>query len=212
MTPDEIASASIKHRIPVCKICQKTIPVAEPELIEDGYSQAVLQLLEHPETVTPGEIFFMLTCATVTWVSQYTVGRSELRKQILGIRVPRQTLDWKLLDPRFYNHCTDIQKRVIDYKQGIISKRQACGNRKRNKDYLGATAYYTFIKYKRWYKVIQLFTEERIKVVENPLFKEILSLYREGHNPQAIGKILNLKNTYVSAVLFRHIHRWKKGN
>lgn len=210
MTPDEIASASIKHRIPICKICAKTIPVAEPELIEDGYSQAVLKLLEHPEKVTPGEIFFLLTDVTVTWVGQYTVGRSELRKQMLGIRVPRHGIDWKLLDPRFYNYCTDIQRRVIDYKQGNITRKQAYGNKKRTVGYIGATAHATFVKYKRWYKTIHLFTKERVEEIVIPLHKEIVSLYREGHSPQAISKILNIKNTFVSSVIFRFIHRWQK--
>jgi hypothetical protein len=209
MTGLDIAHLSIKHKKMVCKLCKDKIPPAEEELVEDGYSYAVMKLLEDPTHVTTGDMFVTLVHTTMDWVGRQVNQDTQLRKQIEGTRIPRNSIDWKLLDPRFYNHCTEAQKRIIDYKQGIIPKKQALGNIKRNKDYIGATAYYTFIKYKRWYKVIQLFTKERINKVSEPLFSEILAQYAEGHSPQAIAKSLNKKNTYISAVLFRYIHKWK---
>lgn len=208
MTPKEVASLALLNRKAVIHICHKTIPIADVQLIEDGYSEAILKILSDPDSVEKGDIFFTLTHLTVTWVSKYLNNKVSLIQHINGKRMPKSTINWKLLDPRFHRYCTETQLRVLYYKMGMISKKAALGNVPRNKDYVGATANAVFKKYRKWYKDITLFTKSRIDSVPIALHREILRLYKEGYKAKDIAKSLSINDNHAAVIIHIYKHRW----
>lgn len=209
MTPNEIAKLSEAYRETVRVIARKSIPPSDDMLIEDCYSTAVLKFLKAPDAISEGEFFTSLVYETLDEIARYL--REQKKQQDFGLDTPTPVHHdkeyWLSLDPRFRNYCTEAQKRIYDYKCGLIPREKIMY--RKSKDYVGAMTFQMLIKYKRFQKIMSKITLDKIFSLKSPTLREIMALYNEGHPTQKIATIMRKNPNNVRVMIGYALRRFE---